>query len=215
MHLKFITPAVVLSSFFIASAAHADILAFDDITSAKSLNLTSTAYAGLSWTNVFLCRDNFLLDMGITSGLDQGGVTSGHYGIYNEREGYALVQSTNPFDFYGGDFSSAFKNNASLTLEGYRVGDPIGTISTAGIPSLTFQTTISATTVTEVTVNFTNIVALKILADHTPSTTFTWPAQDAGGDFFVLDNMAVSVPEPATLSVLAITVPMLLRRKRS
>ncbi len=156
----------------------------------------------MTWTNGVIYRqDYFLTNYGLPSGLDHG-VISPSYAMANLREGYLIVGSPVLFDFYGAAFTSLGKNNARITVEGYRPGDPLGSVSQAGVPTFESTAMFSAGAPTDLSVDFTDIVALKVLAyrwDDLGTTTNAYPAYGTYGNFFVMDNMAVSVPEPSSL----------------
>jgi hypothetical protein len=211
-HLRFAAPLAALLS---AAPAFAGTVAFDDATTNSSATITT--YTGLTWTNVTVYRDDAFSNIGFQSGLDYG-VLSPRYAAANTTEGYAIIQSAAPFDFFGGNFTSFGKNNATLTILGYLPTDTVGAANSPGTPTYTYATTFSATAPTNIPLNFTGVTAIKILAFHDGSTVNAFPSQPTFGDFFLLDNFSYSgpssAPEPASLAVFGIGTLALIRRRR-
>jgi hypothetical protein len=197
--------------------AAAATISFDDAATTMTASLEGSSYAGFSWVNFDVHHQDYFKSFGLPSGLDNG-VISPQYTAANHREGYAILQSPQPFDFLGANFTSLGKNNARITIEGYRPGDTLGDVSSLGTPSFVFSTLFSANAPTSVNVDFTNIIALKFLAfrwDDIGTTTNAYPAFGTYGDFFLMDNMVVSVPEPniALLIVLGMMTVLGIRRR--
>lgn len=189
--MKTLKLAVVLVVTALCAQAQATVLTFDDVTTAERARLIGTNYGGLSWFFGFQILDGSSIS---NSGYNNGTV-SGEYVAYNSSaRSVSVTNYGSLFDFNGGYFTSAWRDNLNITIEGFLLG--------ASTYSRTI--TVSSTSPTYFNLNFLDIDRLNFSSFGGTET----PGFSGRGAHFVLDNFTynetVSVPEPTSMALLGL-----------
>ena len=218
---------VVVLSVQIAAGA---VLSFEEIHGGNTgTSVGFTSYGGLNWGNVLAARhkpgngySGFVT--GLTDGITGGISTAPVGGIYT-------IGVSAPADMtytFNGSYITSFANNYQpIELFGYRPGDVGYTnLATPGLPTFhigiiadtasatgTFKPPPGGATPTFYTANFTGIDRL-IIVSHS-GTNSIWGGSHANS--FMLDEFTIDepIPEPATLSLLALGGLAVIRRRRA
>ncbi len=170
--------------------ARAETIGFDDVTTLGFASFTD--YRGFSWS-VFQVTDPVLSGT-VPSGY-QNGITSGKYVALNtggNQAGFTAVAFPK-FTLVGGNFTSAWRDNLQLTIEGYN----------GGLAPVFWTTqTLSPTSILSLTLNWTGLTTVVF----TTSGGTVHPGLYPGGTHaqFALDDLQViPTPVPATLPLFA------------
>ena len=183
---------------------NAAIIDFEDLYSGMNLNSTSdipTGYQGFSWSDSFrvipVDYASTINTPGYTNGIagNVAGYTSGGTG-----SNQVVLSSDQTFDFLGATFTSAWRMNQDVWVMGYMGGQ------------LLYNEIVYASYDTPAQLSFA-IQGIDTLV-ITPGYGGTSIRPDAYGNHIVIDDMNIVVPEPLTVSLLAIGGAVLLRRNK-
>lgn len=186
----FVTICMVLCLTSVASAT-TYVLGFDNITTDDWATIPD-GYGGFDWSNSEAVIEGY-------AGYYTEAAVSGDYAFNNDgwTSIVATVLSSGTFDFYGAYFSPADAlDHADVIAEGFLGGISQGTV------------TIQFTGATPVWVDCSSLAGIDELVFTSQGTVGEHDA------FWAMDDFASSVPEPATLSLLAFGGVALLRRRR-
>jgi len=192
-----------LSFAMTAASASADtVVTFDDLTlsgGSPSELLVPNGYSGLNWNNFYALNSSTypLSPSGYTAAVVSG--TNVAFDGSDPASITAVAGTT--FDLNSGYFTAAWNDNLSVTADAYLGG--------VLMYSPTFL--LSATAPTLENLNFTNVDTVTF-----SQSGGTLHEGDPGqGLEFAMDNLDVNiVPEPASLSLLAVGAIALLSRRR-
>lgn len=115
--------ALLLASTLSATAANAQTVGFDDIsTTGTTGNGINNGYAGFNWSNWNVTNTTW-------SALEPSGhylkARSGNYVAYNTAGNMATISSDGRFDFLSGWFSSGWLDPLVLTVTGFRGSEAV------------------------------------------------------------------------------------------
>jgi hypothetical protein len=158
--------------------ANATVLTFDRIGT-DDINSIDNGYGGFNWNNMYYIKDTYRPG----SGYDNGTV-SGSYTAFNPfGTSASLTRTGSPFDFNSVYLTAAWKNDLSVTVEGFLGGvqkySQTVAVNTAGPQLFNF--------------NFAGVDTLKFSSS---SASASLPSSNN----FAMDNFTYKqVPEPATI----------------
>jgi len=171
------------------SMAQATVIGFDDVTidtGTDSITPIPAGYDSLDWNNLYTASSDAYPGTGYAAG-----VTSSDYAAFNGYGAPAIITASAPFSLISGNFTAAYDTSDSLEVDGYLNGNEVYTT--------TFN--IGDAGPTTETLNFDGVDTVVFTnADSTES--------------FVADDLAVSVPEPASLGLVGLATMAFLRRRR-
>jgi hypothetical protein len=174
---------VALASAWSSGTASAAVLDFEDIAVADpEWEEEVLSYGGFTWGNTYVVDGP---GYGPGTGYENAPVSGSNVAL----NGWGEVSTTaagNPFTFNGAYFTSAFRDDMTLTIEGYRDGSAVSSVTT----------TINTGASSWVAANFENIDALRfstlggtVVLDH---SLFEEGLQ------FAMDNFTFNEPVAAT-----------------
>lgn len=106
---------------FVAQAAQATTITFDDITTTTKLLPNDYSYSGLLWDNFGVAYSAaYASNLGYRTG-----VVSGQYAAYNGNGYTATLRSPTTFTLNSAYFTSAFLSSNTVTVKGYHGTDQL------------------------------------------------------------------------------------------
>lgn len=140
--------ALAISGAFLAFGSQANVVTFDDITTAGIAGFTTTG--GFNWTNALVVNKNAMPNTGYSRG-----VISGDYSAWSPSTLSVKKADNSSFTFNSGYFTSAWDSSQTLKFDGYVGGTNSFTqtvnvnnlaatfldLNWAGIDKLTIQAT--------------------------------------------------------------------------
>jgi hypothetical protein len=169
---------------FVAGAASADTITFDDVPSEASLS--GSTYHGLSWTNFFALNGNQAWP---GSGYDHGTVSVPNV-AYNGFADPASFGSAAGFSLHDAYFAAAWNDGLTIHIVG-----------TSGVNTYTKDIVVNTGAAIDVVFNWTNLTNVSF-----SSSGGTWNSGlNGSGEHFVMDNVTITaVPEPETYGMLLV-----------
>ncbi|MGN6367316.1 MAG: hypothetical protein ACTHN5_03555 [Phycisphaerae bacterium] len=199
------TLAALLAPLLIPTHAHASLITFDDLPQTDSAGITlnlPTHYASslLTW-------DNFVYYSPLNDSLHNNGYKNALASAPNlafNGIGSNASLSAPDLDFLSAWFTAGWNDNLQLTITASRNDSPIY--------SRTF--TLSTTTPHFLQLNLLHITTISFTSSAgTPNPAFI---PSGAGTQFAIDNIslnATSAPEPSSLAIPLLAIPLALRRK--
>jgi len=182
MKKQVITMIVIVLSIM-ATVTKADILTFDDVTTAGEAVIPN-GYGGLNWTEFGVVNSSSVVP---GSGYDNGTV-SGSYVAYNRYANIATA-SDGTFDFIGTYLTAAWNEDLNINLKGYNNNVLIYDQTVVVDPYAP----------TWFNFNFNNI-------DELVFDSFGGVNANLGGsgEHFAMDDFAFAIPEPSSMALMTL-----------
>jgi len=186
---RLIVLVCVCALLVLAPAASADVLTFDDVTTG-SFGPIPDGYGGLDWDQFYVLDPvavGYLKD-GFTSGYHNG-LVSGDYVAFNVSA-HVATASDGGFNFLGAYLTGAWTDDLNVTVTGYDDGVQ------------TYQQTVVADYYlpTWFQFNFLGVDEVTFASYGGRHVSGSY----AFGEEFAMDNFTYSIPEPSSLSLLAL-----------
>jgi hypothetical protein len=198
-----VTAVVALAAT--AAAVRADLITFDDVPDPLLGEEITDGYHNLDWSTFhFLDTSTEFSNFG-PQGYSNGTISPTNVAV-NDFGHAATISSMTAgtyFDVISGYFTGGWNDNLSITVDGYKDSSEVYTT--------TFV--VNSTGPSFETLNFTGIDTITFTSSG--GTPHGYPSGGSGEEF-ALDNLTVNVPEPASVSLLALAgLGLLLCGRRS
>ena len=165
------------------------LITFDNLAPAFSGSPIANGYGGLNWNNFYTVNTTPFPGTGYANGtVSQPNVAFNQFGIS------ASFSRPTPFIFDSVDLTAAWNNGLNIDIQGL--------LNNVLVDNANF--TVNTTGPTLATLNWQNVDEVEFSASGGTNAGL-----NGYGTYFVLDNLTICVPEPATMTILGVGVAAL------
>jgi hypothetical protein len=195
----FLLPVLALAAWLViigTACAQTETLTFDDLSFNGLDGQIPNGYGGLQWNNFFVQNTAQGTNLLGISGYFNGLVSPTNV-AFNAFGGTASFSASNAFNLDSAYLTGAWNDGLQVEVQGF-VGD-----------TLTYDNTYTVSSLGPTLINFNYLGVDEVELISSGGTAHGY---EETGEQFVMDNLTITVPEPATVALVGLAVSILILR---